>query len=54
MDIEGIWVICAKTPFLHTFDVLIKMFANSLKPTNTETDHVYCFEIQLMKSGVVV
>ena len=24
---EDVWVICAKSPFLHSLDVLIKMFA---------------------------
>ena len=36
---EGRWVICAKYLFLYSFDVLIKIFANSLpcclKSTNT-------------------
>ena len=26
---EGVCVICAKSPFLHSLDVPIKMFANS-------------------------
>ena len=27
---EGIWVICAKPPFLHSLDVPINVFINSL------------------------
>ena len=26
----GIWVICAKPPFLHSLDVPIRVFANNL------------------------
>ena len=55
---EGLLVICAKTPFLHSVDVLIKMFANSLTVLNQQTlgrtDHVHCFQMQLMESCLVV
>ena len=32
---EGVWVICAKPPFIHSLDVPIKMFANSLAGLNS-------------------
>ena len=55
---EGVWVICAKTSFLHSIDVLIKMFANSLAVLNQETlyrtDHVHWFQILLMETCLVV
>ena len=44
---EGIWLIWAKLPFLHSLDALVKMFANSLTVLNQETmgrtNHVHCF-----------
>ena len=44
---EGVWVICAKATFLHSLDVQIKMFTNSLTVLNQQTlgrtDHVHCF-----------
>ena len=56
--IEGIWAICAKPPYLTSFDVQIKMFANSLallnQQTQGRTDHVHCFQTQLMESCLVV
>ena len=45
---EGVYVICAKSLFLHSLDVPIKMFANSLAVINQKTlgttDHVHCFQ----------
>ena len=45
---EGAYVICAKSPFLHSLDVPIKMFANSLAVLNQQTlemtDRVHCFQ----------
>ena len=42
---QGVWVICAKPPFLNSLDVPIKMFANSLAILNQQTlgriDHVH-------------
>ena len=47
-------VICEKLLFLHSLDVLIKMFANSLAVLNQQTlgraDHVHCFQTQLTES----
>ena len=55
---EGIWVICAKLPFLPSLDVPIKMFANSLAILNQQTlrriNHVHCFQTQLTESCLVV
>ena len=34
---EGVWVICAKSPFPHSLDVPIKTFANSLDVLNQRT-----------------
>ena len=55
---EILWVICAKPPFLHSLDDLIKMFANSLAVLNPETprktDHIPCFQTQLTESCLVV
>ena len=55
---EGVWVICAKPPFLHSLDVQIKMLANSLAVLNQQTlgktDHVHCSQTLLMESCVVV
>ena len=46
---EGIWKICAKPPFLHSLDVPIKMFTNSLavlqQKTLGRTDRIHCFQI---------
>ena len=33
----SIWVICAKPPFLHSLNVLIKIFTNSLAVLNQHT-----------------
>ena len=46
---EGVWVICAKSPFQHSLDVPIKMFANSLAVLNQQI-HVHCFQTQLTES----
>ena len=47
-------VICEKLSFLHSLDVLIKMFTNSLAVLNQQklgrTDHVHCFQAQLTES----
>ena len=47
---EGIWVIRAKPPFLHTLDVPIKMFAHILaklkQQTLGRTNHIHCFQTQ--------
>ena len=55
---EGVWIICAKPSFLHSLDVPIKIFANSLAVLNQQTprriDHVHCFQTQLMESCLVV
>ena len=55
---EGVWVICAKSTFLHRLDVPIKMFDNSLAALNQQTlgrtDHVHCFQTQLTESFLVV
>ena len=55
---EGVWVICAKPPFLHSLDVPIKMFANNLAVLNQQTlrriNHVHCFQTQFMESCLVV
>ena len=55
---EGIWVICVKTPFLHSLVVPIKMFTNSLailkQRTMRRTNYVHCFETQLNESCVVL
>ena len=48
---EGVMVICAKPPLLHSPDVLIKMFANSIAVLNQQTmertDNVHCYQTQL-------
>ena len=45
---EGVCVICAKYPFLHSLDVPIRIFANSLAVLDQQTlgmiDHVHCFQ----------
>ena len=55
---ESVCVICAKYPFLHSLDVPIKMFANSLVVLNQQTlvtaYHVHCFQTQLTESCLVV
>ena len=55
---EGVWVIFAKPPFLHSLDIPIKMFANSLAALNQQTlgriDHAHCFQMQLSESCHVV
>ena len=55
---EGVMVICAKPPSLHSPDVPIKMFANSLAVLNQQTlgrtDHVHCYQTQLTESCLVV
>ena len=55
---ESGWVISAKPPFLHSLDVLIKVFANSLADLNQQTlgrtEHVNCFQTQLTESCLVV
>ena len=55
---EGVWVIRAKPPSLHSLDVPIKMFANSLvvlkKQTLGRADHVHCFQTQLTEICLVV
>ena len=55
---EGVQVICAKPTFLHGLDVPIKLIANSLAVLNQQTmegtDHVHCFQTQLMKKCLVV
>ena len=58
---EGIWKICAKPPFLHSLDVPIKMFTNSLavlhQKTLERTDRIHCFQILqilLIESCLVV
>ena len=43
---QGVWVICAKSPFVLSLDVPIKMFANSLAILNQQT-RVHCFQTQL-------
>ena len=47
---EGVWVICAKSIFLHSLDVPIKIFANSLailkQQTLGTTDHVHWFQTE--------
>ena len=51
-------VICAKPPFLHSLDVLLKMFVNSLAVLNQQTleitDNVHWFQTQLMESYLVI
>ena len=55
---EGVWVICAKPPFLRSLYVPIKMSANSLTVLNQQTlgktDHVHCFQTQMMESCLVL
>ena len=55
---EGVCIICAKTPFLYSFDALIKMFANSLTVLNQQTlgktNQVHCFQTQLTETCLVV
>ena len=44
----------SRCPFLHSLDVLVKMFTNSLAVLNLQilgrTDHVHCFQKQLRES----
>ena len=55
---EGVWVIIAKSSFLHSLDVPIKMFANSIAVSNQQilekTNHVHCFQTQSTKSCLAV
>ena len=55
---EGVWVIRAKPTFLHSLDVPMKLFANSLAVLNQQTlgwtDHVHCFQTQLTESCLVL
>ena len=55
---EGVWVTCAKLPFLNSIYVLIKMFANNFALLNQQTlgrtDHVHCFQTQLMENYLVI
>ena len=55
---EGVWVFCAKPTFLHSLDVPIKMFSNSLTVLNQQTlgrtDHVHRLQTQLTESCLVV
>ena len=48
---QGVWVIWAKSPFLHSLDVPMKMFAYSLavlkQQTLGRTDHVHCLQIPI-------
>ena len=46
---EGVWVICAKPPFLHSLDGPLKMFqintfAVLKQQTLEKTDPVHCFQ----------
>ena len=47
---EGVWVICARSAFLHSVDVPIKMFTNSLAILNQQTpgttNQVHCFQVE--------
>ena len=51
---EAVRVICAKSPFLHSLNVPIKMFTNSLAVLNQQTlgttGHTHCFQTQLTES----
>ena len=55
---ECVCVICVKSPFLHSLDVPMKMFANSLTILNQQTwgmiDCVHCFQTQFTESCLVV
>ena len=55
---KGVMVICAKPPLLHSPDVLIKMFANSIAALNQQTmertDNDNCYQTQLTESCLVV
>ena len=55
---DDIWVMCVKPPFLHSLDVPIKMFTNSLAVLNQKTlrwtSRVLCFQRQLTESCLVV
>ena len=45
---EVVCVICAKSPFIYSLDVPIKMYTNSLVILNQQTvgmtNHVHCFQ----------
>ena len=52
---EGVWVICAKPPFLHSLDGPLKMFqintfAVLKQQTLEKTDPVHCFQTQSVVS----
>ena len=54
---EVVCVICAKSPFLRSLNVPIKMFTNSLTVLNQQTlgttDHTHYFQTYLTKSCLV-
>ena len=55
---EGVWVICAEPTFLHSLDVPIKMFPNSLAVLNQQTlgrtNQARCFQTQLTERFLAV
>ena len=54
---EAVCVICARSPFLHSLNVPIKMFTNSLAVLNQQTlrttDHTHCFFFLSLLSNIV-